>query len=291
MRKSLTERNQVFQKILRSSNNAARFPRQSRPHKRLFKGLHKRESMNFLRFGSPTEVLVHIPKHVGIVKPHSPCKVNLHPLIEPASLQANPDKKLCLTEAKRLVESVSIPLSSFTGLKLPITRFSMWNASDDNSNHFNFAPERINRIRTELLGKYLSVKPRGMKTQAYFKADSLGFLKSIQAGTLVEIYFALIKTPDIANSTDITGNSALHFAAKLGKPKILKLLIVFHGNINARNLKGKTPLYISVKRNNIEISQILLKAGANIGIPDYAGNLPSKLAKNGTALHLLCGFN
>lgn len=291
MRKSHTERKQVFQKILRSSNNAARFPRQSQPHKKLFKGLYERETMNFLRFGSPTEVLVHIPKHVGTVKPHSPCKVNLHPLIEPTPLQANPEEKSCLSEAKRLVESVSIPLSSFTGLKLPITRFSMWNACEDNSNHFNLAPERINKIRTELFGKYLSVKPRVMKTQAYFKADSLEFLKSIQTGTLIEIYSTLIKTPDIVNSTDIAGNSAMHFAAKLGKPKILKLLIVFHGNINARNLKGKTPLHISVKRNNIEISQILLKAGANLRITDCAGNFPSKLAKNGTTLRLLCGFN
>ena len=47
--------------------------------------------------------------------------------------------------------------------------------------------------------------------------------------------------------------TALHWAAKRGFPEIVRVLINYHSDVNARDIIGRTPLYYSVESQNIEV--------------------------------------
>ena len=54
----------------------------------------------------------------------------------------------------------------------------------------------------------------------------------------------------------------MHFAAKRNNPDLMKLLIHYKSDVNARDLNGRTPLFYAAMMNNVKAVAILL---ANMG--------------------------
>ena len=77
--------------------------------------------------------------------------------------------------------------------------------------------------------------------------------------------------------------SALHWAAQSGSPRIVEMLLSFGAHVNEVDNLGITPLAVSVGVNDIEISRILIKGGAEVckKIDAYEG---------GEVIHLACSF-
>lgn len=48
------------------------------------------------------------------------------------------------------------------------------------------------------------------------------------------------------------GNSLLHVAAQRGKPKIVQLILDYHGDIKAGNRYGETPFYTACEEGRLE---------------------------------------
>jgi ankyrin repeat protein len=82
--------------------------------------------------------------------------------------------------------------------------------------------------------------------------------------TLDEVQSELNKGADI-NGRGFGGQTPLHYAVHLSgrKAENAVALIQAGANVNARDNSGHTPLMLAVKRQNAEVVNILLDAGAN----------------------------
>ncbi|CAK4107874.1 unnamed protein product [Aphanomyces euteiches] len=59
-------------------------------------------------------------------------------------------------------------------------------------------------------------------------------------------------------------NTSVHVATVKENRKILNILIVHKGDVNAINVNGTTPLHIAVEKENRELVQCLLQSGAKL---------------------------
>ncbi|XP_008548013.1 putative ankyrin repeat protein RF_0381 [Microplitis demolitor] len=63
----------------------------------------------------------------------------------------------------------------------------------------------------------------------------------------------------LENFDSTTGETALHLAAATGTKEIIKLLLDNNANINAKNIKGITPIIKAVKANNHDAMDALME--------------------------------
>lgn len=70
----------------------------------------------------------------------------------------------------------------------------------------------------------------------------------------------------------------LHVAARFGRNVVIKLLLRYKANINARDLTGRTPLMVAVVSQQRGTTKLLVEKGANIGDSDNVGTTPLHLA-------------
>jgi ankyrin repeat protein len=86
------------------------------------------------------------------------------------------------------------------------------------------------------------------------------------------------KYPADIDAPDLTGSTALHFAAKGKDLQRLDFLIRYGANLEVKDLRGRTPLAVAAGFANIRICERLVGAGANIGARDANGNNCLELA-------------
>ena len=60
------------------------------------------------------------------------------------------------------------------------------------------------------------------------------------------------------------GSTPLHDAARYGYLKIVRLLLEYGANINAKDMFGKTPLDFAKRRNQLEVVEKLERRMCNI---------------------------
>ena len=78
---------------------------------------------------------------------------------------------------------------------------------------------------------------------------------------------------------DYMGQTAYHWAAKLGNLKILELLVKYGKHHNQKDFKGRTPLFLAALNNNIEICKFLINNGANPFLYDNKNKTPADVAE------------
>lgn len=70
--------------------------------------------------------------------------------------------------------------------------------------------------------------------------------------------------------------TCLHWAVKRSQLPILEMLLTCNCDINARDILGRTPLFLAAKANNFEAVKELLLNKANPMIKDNYGTSPFK---------------
>ena len=90
-----------------------------------------------------------------------------------------------------------------------------------------------------------------------------------------------------ANDTYPDGDSHLHKAAHLGNVKIAEELLKMGADVNAKDHKGRTSLYISASYRDLPLTHLLASHWANVNTP-YTDK---KSTKNQTLLHLCTSVN
>jgi ankyrin repeat protein len=63
----------------------------------------------------------------------------------------------------------------------------------------------------------------------------------------------------------------LHFAAKRDNVDLIKLLIRYKADVNAKDLNGRTPLYHAAMMNNVNAVSVLLSNMCNVFAMDKDG--------------------
>ncbi|XP_043469324.1 uncharacterized protein LOC122503007 [Leptopilina heterotoma] len=72
--------------------------------------------------------------------------------------------------------------------------------------------------------------------------------------------------------------SLLHFAIKLRKLNVVKILIEVGANVDVKDGREQTPLFYAVESKQIEIAEMLLKAKANVNAKDCKNMMPINFA-------------
>lgn len=87
--------------------------------------------------------------------------------------------------------------------------------------------------------------------------------KAILANNIETTKLLLQNQPLLINEQDLNGNTALHYAAHLGSPELVKILLEYGGDNGKQNNLGQTPLLLSIHANNIKITKVLLEKKPN----------------------------
>ncbi|KAM6945355.1 ankyrin repeat domain-containing protein SOWAHC-like [Aplochiton taeniatus] len=104
----------------------------------------------------------------------------------------------------------------------------------------------------------------------------------------------LASEPSLVLKKDfVTGFTCFHWAAKLGKPELLALMVNFAKqnnipvNINTRSSGGYTPLHLATLHNHMEVVKLLVGAyDADVEVRDHNGKKASQYLKNGVTLDI-----
>ena len=91
------------------------------------------------------------------------------------------------------------------------------------------------------------------------------------------IYFK-IKYNISVLSTDLQGNTPLHWASYNSSEEAINFLLSYMTDINIKNNDGKTPLHIAVFTEKPSLIKKLIKRGGDINIKDKNGKTPYDLA-------------
>lgn len=70
----------------------------------------------------------------------------------------------------------------------------------------------------------------------------------------------------------------LHVAARFGRNVVIKLLLRYKADINARDLTGRTPLMVAVVSQQRGTTKLLVEKGADVNVSDNIGATPLHLA-------------
>ena len=106
---------------------------------------------------------------------------------------------------------------------------------------------------------------------------------------LVKIPNVVLSLPDTVQSllehgaevntrTDHDNSTPLHISANAGLNEVVRVLLKYGADIDAKDDKGWTPLHNAAKSGEHEVVRMLLKCGANASTKDYEGRTPSHLA-------------
>ena len=55
----------------------------------------------------------------------------------------------------------------------------------------------------------------------------------------------------------------MHIAAKRNNPELIKLLLKYKADVNAKDMNGRTPLFVAANMNNVNAVSILLSNLSN----------------------------
>lgn len=86
------------------------------------------------------------------------------------------------------------------------------------------------------------------------------------------------------DSVDQKGNTPLMIAAKVGNPRIIKILFAHNPDVNIKNIEGNTALMIASEHSQMFVVEQLIANGAHINAKNALGFTSIEIAKrNGHA--------
>ena len=118
------------------------------------------------------------------------------------------------------------------------------------------------------------------QSKPYELPNSYDFLAAVKYKNYDYVTEALQFSRKYLFCFDYYGQTAYHWAAKLGDLKMLKLLLEFGLFHNQKDFKGRTPLYLAAVNNHKEICNFLLSNNGNIFLKDKNGLCPADVAGN-----------
>ena len=114
--------------------------------------------------------------------------------------------------------------------------------------------------------------------EPYMIPKSYEFFTAVKFKNYDYVIQALNANEKYLFSIDYFGQTAYHWAAKLGDLKMLQILMDYGLYHNQKDYKGRTPLYLAAMNNHKDICYYLLNKGGNIYLKDKNGLTPADVA-------------
>lgn len=267
-------------------------------------------SLNFLRFGSPTTTLIHIPRSIAVLKASSrrdlsKGKLDLKDLINYRATKVRMPSTYLSEEIVREITSLRFPIKSFAEVARHKRYFSLSMSEQTEQEAMRAHIEKVIQSDAKLpaVNKAARRRPkrkRAMESghlpeESYASCSSLkvientlpmkivqSYFSAVKAGNLVVLRKLLMAQRNLVNSVDAVGKTGMHWAAKRGDLETLETLLRAGGNINAVDLTNRTPLYIAARMDKATVVEYLLNAGADYTISSINDTTPQMVSKAGT---------
>lgn len=120
---------------------------------------------------------------------------------------------------------------------------------------------------------------------AAFTALGIDIHHAAYSGDIEKVRNILERQPTAVDATDNLGWKPIHYAARTGHLDIVKLLLDFKAEVDAKveartpdGPAGWTPLHLAAERGRVSVVKLLIERGANIEAKDVLNRTPLFLA-------------
>ena len=120
--------------------------------------------------------------------------------------------------------------------------------------------------------KYTSYQPFALE-------HSLRFLHAVKAQDYDAVKNLLVVSKKLLTTVDSTGATALHWAVKRKDDVMTDLLLRAGADVDCRDMVLRTPLYLAVRRHLARVVRLLLEAGACPTAESLDGSSPLSVAR------------
>ena len=128
------------------------------------------------------------------------------------------------------------------------------------------------------LAEFIEKNP--FQSKPYEIKGGYEFLTNVKFSDYKNVNLALGKDIHYLFVIDYFGQTAYHWAAKLGNEKMLDLLISYGRYHNQKDFKGRTPIYLAAEKGYFKTCKFLLDNGANPFLCDANSKTPADVAGN-----------
>jgi hypothetical protein len=179
---------------------------------------------------------------------------------------------------RKSIETLRMNLENNDGVNIFLNRADKIKAKRKIGRRYTLFKTILNYLESNNITLYEFLKNNPFQNKPYELSNSYEFLSAIKYKNYNYITQALQYNKKYLFSFDYYGQTAYHWAAKLGDIKMLKLLLEFGLFHNQKDFKGRTPLYLAAVNNHKEICNFLLANNGNIFLKDKNGLGPSDVA-------------
>jgi hypothetical protein len=262
-----------------------------------------------LRIGCPTDLIIHIPRNVAVVKDNlSSSQIkhafNIDELIDLKATSQATQVHGISPLASKLLGSIRMPFKSFSDIKLKPSQFSLL-PNPDQSDSEKMQINAINKARKDRLSYQPSrnISPVVDETESQLRShfrtpyqnlvervpkSTKAFISAAKSGKTNEVLSMLAKNKHLIGGIDYLNSTALHWAVKRNDLATVKVLLEHGADIEAKDATDRTPLMIALKLDFIEVVQELLQHSSKLGVtgsPLLA--LKGLCMKNSSSLRLI----
>ncbi|KRX04705.1 Ankyrin repeat-containing domain [Pseudocohnilembus persalinus] len=113
------------------------------------------------------------------------------------------------------------------------------------------------------------------------------FLQAVKDGDFEQVQFKLIHCQYHVFDFDQTNQTPLHWAVRRNYIQIVNLLLEYGADVEHQDIAGRTPLFLAVKNENKAIIMTLLLRGASPLVENMNRQKPIQLTQNGALIQTL----
>jgi hypothetical protein len=259
--------------------------------------------MNFIRIGSPCTTIVHVPRHIAVLKESARkdlTKYNqkLDSLIDKKATNLFKLKpKAVDPKLIEAINSIEMPVKSFDNT-VRSTRFFYLGTSEENSTNIRSytlsraedinSPDSIARnfsLRETFYSTVSTIEACDNKFKAglseftpYGMKFAHKFIRAVKFGDTASVVKMINSNPRIIETVDTLRQTSLHWAVKRNDLEIAKILVKRGVDINGIDLAGRTALHIAARNDNSLLAKLLIDKGADVNIKSSNGKRAIELA-------------